>query len=50
MQGDGFTSADIELLIDRAVLLAFREARSSGKRIFITPELILEGIGDRERA
>jgi len=49
-RGTAFTSADIELLIDRTALSAFREAKSSGKRIFITPELILEGIGDGERA
>ena len=39
---EGFTGADIELLTDRAALLAFREAKSSGKRIPVTPELILE--------
>jgi transitional endoplasmic reticulum ATPase len=39
---EGFTGADIELLTDRAALFAFREAKSSGKRIPVTPELILE--------
>ena len=47
---EGFTGADIELLTDRAALLAFREAKSSGTRISITPELILDIAKNRPRS
>ena len=45
-----FTGADIEFLTDRAALLAFRGSKSPGKRVFITPELILAIAKNRLRS
>ena len=47
---EGFTGADIELLSNRAALSAFWGAESSGTRVSMPPELILDIAKNRPRS